>query len=144
MATSIELRQRRASRWEEAKSLHNLADKEKRQLTAEEQEQWDRINDDIDSLKITIDRMERMDKIDAEMDETPEPSTRGGLDINTFEQNGENFATEQESPLPNSKEYKSAFKDYLMYGLGGMRMDKRAILQPYFGATPTNAQYRAL
>ena len=144
MATSVELRQRRASLWEEAKSLHNLADKEKRQLSAEEQEQWDRINDEIDSLKITIDRMERMAKIDAELDETSEPVTRGVSDVNTFEQNGENFANEQESPLPNSKEYKTAFKDYLMFGLGGMRADKRAILQPYYGATPSNVQTRAL
>src|SRR4030042_5070285 len=98
MATSIELRQRRASLWEEAKSLHNLADKENRQLTAEEQEQWDHINQDIDSLKVTIDRMERMALIDAEMDEIPEPVTRP--EIRKIENLGETFSNEIEPPLP--------------------------------------------
>jgi len=54
MPTIIELRQQRANLWEEAKSIHALAEKEKRELTAEEREQWDRINAEIDHLKARI------------------------------------------------------------------------------------------
>lgn len=141
MTTSIELRQRRANLWEEAKSLHTLAEKEHRQLTAEEREQWDRINADIDSLKVTIDRMERIAAVDSEMDETPEPVMHGAQNISQFEQQGESFAEEGlESPLPNSKEYKAAYRSYLRFGLGGMKPDQRAILQPYYGATPVNSR----
>lgn len=143
MPTIIELRQQRANLWEEAKSIHALAEKEKRELTAEEREQWDRINAEIDHLKARIDREERIAAIDNELEETPAPVVRG--DIAKFEQHGQNFAADQpESPLPNSDEYKRAYRSYLLYGLGGMKPEQRAVLQPYYGATPANIQTRAL
>jgi HK97 family phage major capsid protein len=142
MATTVDLRQQRANLWEEAKSIHTLAEKEKRELTAEEREQWDRINAEIDHLKQRIDREERIAAIDNEMDETPAPVVRGN--IAKFEQHGQNFADQPESPLPNSDEYKRSFRSYLLNGLGGMRAEQRAILQPYYGATPNNIQTRAL
>src|SRR4030042_782542 len=139
MATSIELRQRRASLWEEAKSLHNLADKEKRQLTAEEQEQWDRINDDIDSLKETIERMERIAEIDSDMEEMPDPV------VPKPHRNDESFGIdpddENESIIPASKEYRKAFDSYLRFGFRDMRPEQRAVIQPYFGG---NVNVRAL
>jgi HK97 family phage major capsid protein len=140
MPTSVELRQRRASLWEEAKSLHTLADKEKRQLTAEEREQWDRINGEIDSLKITIDRLERIDAIDEEMSSVPEPRSKPNPDTTNFDQQGMNYEEDDpESPLPASREYGRAFGAYLRHGLGGMKPDLRAVLQPYYGAVSVRA-----
>ncbi|OGO35664.1 MAG: hypothetical protein A2W35_05330 [Chloroflexi bacterium RBG_16_57_11] len=135
MPTSIELRQERASLWEQAKSLHILAEKEKRELTGDEREQWDRINVRIDNLKETIERMERIDAIDDEMASIEEPSQRSTPQPQRVETMGHNFAGEEiESPLPKSDEYRKAFGAYLRYGLGGMKPELRGVLQPYFSS----------
>ena len=134
MPTNVELRQRRASLWEEAKSLHTLAEKEGRQLTAEERQQWDRINTEIDSLKITIDRLERISEIDDEMNDIDQPiMTRAQPEIQHIESYGAELNSEYESAIPASKEYRRAFGAYLRQGLGGMLPDLRAIIQPYYG-----------
>jgi len=132
-----ELRQRRASLWEQAKSLHALADKENRSLTAEEAEQWDRINKDIDALKETIDRQERIAFIDSEMDEVPEPVMKP--EIRKIESMGEDFSNEVEGALPADKEYRQAFGAYLRQGLGGMKPELRGVLQPYYGTVNQRA-----
>lgn len=126
-----ELRQRRASLWEQAKSLHELAAKEKRDMTAEEKEQWDRINAEIDSLGETIQRMERIAAIDAEMERTDEPTARPTIILPESE--------ERESILPNDKEYARAFNSYLRRGMSGMPADHRALVQTYYGATDVRA-----
>jgi HK97 family phage major capsid protein len=142
MPTSVELRQRRASLWEEAKSLHALAEKEKRQLNAEEREQWDRINSEIDSLKVTIERMERIDQIDAEMVDVPEPTQKPATFgfLRSIEQANEGIKFDlPDSPLPNDDQYRTAFGAYLRQGLGGMKPELRAVIQPYYGAVDTRA-----
>jgi HK97 family phage major capsid protein len=133
---STELRQRRASLWEQAKSLHDLADKEKRQLTAEERNQWDEINKDIDSLKETIDRVERITAMDSELNDVIPPVSQP--EIKHIEQYGQTFEDEIESPFPASKEYKKAFRSYIRQGFLGMNSDQRAILQPYYSNGPVN------
>lgn len=137
MPTSVELRQERASLWEQAKSLHVLAEKEKRELSAEEKQQWDRINVRIDGLKETIERMERIDSIDNEMAEVGEPTQRGISLTQKIEVAGRNYIDDEEvdSPLPKSDEYRKAFGAYLRYGLGGMKPEYRGVLQPYFSST---------
>jgi HK97 family phage major capsid protein len=143
--TIAELRQRRASLWEQAKSLHILAEKEKRELTAEEREQWDRINAEIDGLKETIDREERIAEIDSELNDLPEPvalRTREGriaAATGSFEHSPVEM---EESVLPQSDEYNRAFRSYLRVGMGSLKPESRAILQPFFGATDT--EQRAL
>jgi HK97 family phage major capsid protein len=132
-----ELRQRRASLWEQAKSLHALADKENCPLTAEEREQWDRINKDIDALKETIDRQERIAVIDSEMEEIDEPVIKP--EIRKIESLGETFSNEIAPPLPTDKEYKNAFGAYLRQGPVGMKPELRAIIQPHFGAVNVHA-----
>lgn len=136
MATTVELRQKRANLWEEAKSLHVLAEKEKRELTAEEREQWDNINREIDSLKARIDREERIAALDTELDEVEAPATRRGqAEIRRIESTAGNLDNEDEQErIPASKEYRQAFGDYLRFGLAGMRPERRAVIQPYYGA----------
>lgn len=124
----VELRQKRANIWEQTKSLHDLAAKEKRQMTAEEQEQWDRMNAEINDLKAYIDREERIAAIDAEMTEVPEPEARRGT--TTFRNDPPEIV--EESPLPESEEYSKAFLTYIRFGMNGMRPDQRAVVQPYF------------
>lgn len=142
---TVELRQRRASLWEQAKSLHALAEKEHRQLSAEEREQWDRINKDIDGLKETIDREERIAAIDQEMAAVPAPTmkTRPLIEEVRTGKKVERYAEDEEKALPDDEEYRTAFRDYLRHGLGGMKAEMRAIIQPYYGAV-TQKQKRAL
>lgn len=134
---TTELRQRRAALWEQAKGIHALAEKEKRALTSEEREEWDRINLDIDGLKATIDREERIAAIDTEMDSTPQPRSNPQPMIREIEREGriEHHATN--TPLPDDDEYRSAFGAYLRQGLGGMRPELRGIIQPYYGVVNT-------
>lgn len=136
---TVELRQRRANLWEEAKGLHRLAEKEKRELNAEEREQWDRINADIDSLKSQIDREERIAAIDKEFNEEPTPITQP--EIRKVETRGMSFSEddEDESPLPKDKQYKRAFNSYLRQGLGGMNPELRGVLQPHYGMISARA-----
>lgn len=62
----IEMRQERASLWEQAKSLNEKTLEEKRDFTAEEQVQYDKMNADMDSL---MNRIERTEKQIAQEDE---------------------------------------------------------------------------
>lgn len=63
----IDMRQERAGIWEQMKGLHERATAEKRALTAEEREQWDRMDGELHSLKERIDREERAAQVQAEM-----------------------------------------------------------------------------
>src|SRR3990172_1685297 len=137
-----ELRQRRASLWVQAKALHDAAVKENRDMLAEEQQQWERINGEIDSLKMIIDREERIGEIEPELTAVPEPATRRDPEIRRIERHRENFGAEVESRLPGDEEYLRAFGSYLRHGLGGMEPELRGIIQPYIGAVPV--QKRAL
>jgi len=135
MTTTVELRQKRANLWEEAKSLHTLAEKEKREMNAEEREQWDNINHEIDSLKARIDREERIAAIDADMDSVDEPiAKRAQGEIRKIESTAGDLDGNDEMGLPASKEYKRAFGDYLRFGISGMLPDRRAVLQPFYAA----------
>jgi HK97 family phage major capsid protein len=128
-----ELRQKRASMWEEAKSLHKLAEKEKRELTAEERTQWEGINKEIDQLKEWIEREERISAIDAELEtvEEPQVAKRAAPMLANFQVNDPPHKIE-DSPLPKKAEYKQAFSSYLRFGMNGMRPEQRAMVQPYF------------
>jgi HK97 family phage major capsid protein len=73
---TTKLREKRAALWGECKKLHELAGEEKRDLTPEESEKWDKLSAEIDSLKAVIDREERCAAIDAEMAERAEGESR--------------------------------------------------------------------
>ena len=134
---TVELRQRRAGLWEQAKSIHALAEREKRPLSAEERAQWERINVDIDNLKETIDRQERIAAIDTELNAVPEPvaGTRQGESraLPPARPPVDPAEFVQPSPLPDDPAYTRAFRSYIRRGLGGMLPDQRAILMEHFG-----------
>jgi len=136
---TVELRQRRASLWEQAKSLHALAEKEKRPLSAEEREQWDRINTEVDGLKLTIDRMERIAEIDADMASVPDPVIKPRPTIEEIRSGKHVEKYADDGPLPKDDEYRDAFGAYLRDGLGGMKPELRGIIQPYYGAVQKRA-----
>ena len=63
-----DLNEKRKSAWEQAKGLVDTAISEKRELDASEQEQYDRINKDIDGLRARIDREVEQRQIDADVE----------------------------------------------------------------------------
>lgn len=62
------LREQRANTWEQAKALLDDAAKENRDLSAEEQVQYDTMNSDLDSIAERVRSLEEQEKRNAEMD----------------------------------------------------------------------------
>src|SRR5690606_18156291 len=68
MRTKIaELRKQRVELVAQSRALLDRAEKEKRELTAEEQSQWDKMQAEIDSLAQRIERIERMLELESEI-----------------------------------------------------------------------------
>lgn len=105
-----ELRQERASIWEQAKALNEAALTAKRNFTAEEQAQYDKMMSDMDDKKAQIDRLEAALKLDDEFSASGgsgrqfQPSPKGG-------KGGAPRATD---------EYRAAFERFLTNGLNAL------------------------
>ena len=112
--TIIEMRQERARLWEQAKGLHERAKEEKRDLTAEEREQWDKLNAEIDSLKEQIDREERAQAIEA--------------DLAAQQARPEGEGEERQGPAGQA-EYRDVFRAYLRNGMSELSPEQRQLLR---------------
>lgn len=109
----IEKRRQRAALYEQMTELDKKARDEKRSLSAEEQAQWDKINADVDALKVEIEAEERGAQLQAQqMADRPTPPA----------------ATDQKS------EYRKAFWAYIRDGIEGLTPDARAVLRAGFRA----------
>src|SRR5512146_167297 len=62
MPTVIELKESRAGIWERMKQLVDGAEAENRDLTAEEQTNWDKANQDIAELDKRVERQEKLER----------------------------------------------------------------------------------
>jgi HK97 family phage major capsid protein len=110
----MELRAERKTIHEEAKKLLDLATKEKRNLTAEEESKWTAMMADIDAKKKTIDQLERQAAIDVEMNASAgRVVPPGRLDDGAIAPEGQDFRS--------SADYRKAF-----FGVwrGGGQMSK--------------------
>ena len=65
-----ELVEKRARLWEQAGVILKKAEEEKRELTAEEQANFDAIHDEMGRLKATIDRLEQHAKVTRDLEES--------------------------------------------------------------------------
>jgi len=63
--TANELRQKRAGLITQARAILDTAKAAKRDITAEEQTEWDRIHAEADALKAQYERLERQDAVEA-------------------------------------------------------------------------------
>lgn len=102
MERTLEMRQKRAALVAQARELLEKAEQERRDLTAEEQEKWDRIMNDVDALGRQIEREERMATLEQQLSQAQ--GTRAG----GREQPGDG------SPR-GSDEYRSAFWRAIRY-----------------------------
>ncbi|GAB4274642.1 phage major capsid protein [Thermincola ferriacetica] len=100
MEKVLEMRQKRAALVKQARDIVDLAEKENRGLTADEEQQYERIMADVDKLAKDIEREERLAQLEKELANTKDPvaAKRGqpGADGDTKEGRA-------------SDEYRSAF-----------------------------------
>jgi len=116
-----ELLEKRANLIQQARQLLEAAEAEDRDLTQEEQQQWDRLMDDANQIRARVDREERQRAMEAELEgmhipgepNLPEPQARG---------NGSGDPRETE-------EYRAAFARFLRGGLRSLSGEEVRALQ---------------
>lgn len=108
MRNIMELRQKRAELVKQARELDTKAETEKRDLTAEEKTQWDKIMVNVDKMKDDIDREERLQA--SEM---------------------ANPANLQAAIIPGDKkvEKRAAFFNWMRHGQAGLTHEERALVE---------------
>jgi HK97 family phage major capsid protein len=114
----VELLQKRANLWEQAKEIHERSVTEQRSLHSDEEEQYNKITKDIDGLSQTIEREKRMEE------------QRSSMEQAAFAKKEESKKDpeQRQSPL-ETEEYRSAYKTWLKDGIQGMDSEQRSILE---------------
>lgn len=115
MATSVELRHERANLWEQMKALNTSAETEKRDLSAEEREQWDRIEADIAALDGRIERAEKLERAPAAPEQAGLPAERPSGETRD--------AVEKKVAA-----YREAFQSWAKFGVIDMPAEQRQVL----------------
>ena len=118
---SIELRQNRAKLNEDNKSLLAKAREEKRDLSKEESEEWDKRDVDIATLGTQIERYEAQDTRDRELNKVEGrqvPSGNEGPGVS-------------DNPKADKEVTNRAFDSFLRYGKQGMNAEERSVLAPF-------------
>lgn len=113
----MELRQKRHQIAEQAREVLKSAQSEGRALTGDEQGQWDKMMGEVDSLRSTIERMEKQAVVDSEMNQRMEVAAKQAATA---------------SPLaPNASQVDSAFRSWLIGGNEALSTEQRGILKEY-------------
>ncbi|WP_035430869.1 phage major capsid protein [Bacillus sp. UNC322MFChir4.1] len=118
MAKIVELLQKRANLWEQAKGIHDKSVEEQRSLTGEEQQEYDRITKEMDGLTETINREKRMEEQRAQMEQAA---------FEKREQATNNSERREQAPL-DTEEYREAFNGWLKFGAQELSEEQRSIL----------------
>lgn len=115
---------KRAQLWEQMQALQERSTTEDRALSAEEREQWDRMEADIAELSEDIERGERAARLEA----VGELEDRGA---------GAGTGTEERG---SDVEYRDAFEKYLRFGFGRMSAEERQLVEGNFESLESRAQ----
>lgn len=94
----LEMRQKRADIWNRAKAFLNERSDENGMMSAEDTQEYERMEQEVVDMAAVIDRLERADQMDREMDSlvTPpltgkpqrqDPDARGGTRSESYKQN---------------------------------------------------------
>jgi len=119
MRNTIEMRQERAALVKQARDILDKAEAEKRDLTAEEQQEYDRIMAEVDRKGAEIEREERLQVIEKDL----EKSISDDSDL----RNDPNGGADQEDR--KEEEYRKAFESFLRRDLKGLSADEYRALQ---------------
>jgi HK97 family phage major capsid protein len=121
-----ELRAERATLAEQARAILNKADSESRAMTAEEDAEFERIHQDIETKKTEVDRLERQAEVESEMREA-RPVRAGRADTEGDGSappdsggEGDDGATERR---------REAFGQWLRFGMAGISPEHRELMQ---------------
>jgi HK97 family phage major capsid protein len=112
-----ELREQRAKLVEDAGAILTKAKGEKRDMTGEERAQWQKLHDEADKLKATIDTEERQEAAQADVARAIESRA------------GRGNASLSRDPLEVAALEKRAFLDWCVNGIAGMAPENRQIMQ---------------
>lgn len=121
-----ELRDRRTRLWNESQEILRRAEAEKREtLTAEEDTNWRKAHEDMNSLDAEIERYEEQRRRDEEMGRSQ------GVRVGKPDSDGTEDrvgAGETETPEEREKAYASAFGSFLRYGMRGLSTEQRQVM----------------
>ncbi len=113
--TAVDLRQERSKLVDDNRALLVRAAENNRDLTEEENIEWDKRDADIDGLKVRIDRAEKQERLDDELRSTRQPDTAYT----------DAPAADKRS---NKERYTDAFTDYILHGETRMKSENREVL----------------
>jgi HK97 family phage major capsid protein len=111
------MRAKRAALFKEANTLHDLSVSESRDLTADEEVRYNTIMDDMDKLKVKIDRDERHESLKADLEQREGRQT-----------DAEKRDNEKQGGNQKELEYRSAFANFLEKGIDGVTAEERSIV----------------
>lgn len=120
----MELRQKRHAIAEEARGILKQAGDEGRALSQDEQVKWDRMMADVDSLRSTIEAMEKQASVDAELNVRMEVQARQAASASPME------ATEAQKS--------AAFRSWILNGNEGLSAEHRAVLKEMRAQSTSN------
>jgi HK97 family phage major capsid protein len=128
--TTKQLKEKRASLVAEMRDILNIASKENRELSNEESAKYDRIEADEVRLSNDIDRVEKLEKREAEL---------AGALGQIAERHGKKVDEVEEMKI----KYNSAYRNYLIKGKEGLSNEERDILNTRAQAkgTPNKGGY---
>ena len=118
-----EMKQERAALVKEARAILDLAGNEKRDLTAEENEKYEKIMADVDARGTAIEREERMQGLETGTTDSPLPRN----EPTTGEDRGDDQGPGMESR--ESEEYREAFGRWITSGERSITSDEYRAMQ---------------
>ena len=113
-------KQERAKLIKQAREIIEKAEKEKRNMTAEEREQYDKIMKDVNDLTETIQRMEQQYDLERDLDSSANDPVKSDPQDGQQKRDINPRATE---------EYRSAFRTFLRGGIRALSTEEMRVLQ---------------
>jgi HK97 family phage major capsid protein len=125
-----ELREKRGTLAEQAKAVLDKATAEKRELSAEETVEFDRIHGEIERLRLEVDRHERQEAVELELRGSRGSRTRederAGDDHEDDERETDQVAEQRK------KRYAKVLDKYLRFGREELDREERAVLRGHY------------
>ena len=116
-----ELKQARAALVKEARSILDLAENEKRDLTAEENQRYDKLMADVDAKGVAIEREERMQSLETKTLDNPLPRDQPT--------DGRDQDKKPGIESRESEEYRDAFGRWLSHGERALKEEEYRAMQ---------------
>jgi HK97 family phage major capsid protein len=116
----IEMRQERAKLVKEAREILDLQEVEKRDLSAEEEQRYDRLMEEVDKLGTSIEREERQAALEAGLEDNPPSQREKGP-----------WPTDDKGKMEDraSEAYMSAFQRFVTSGTNALTADEYRAMQ---------------